>query len=85
MLSVRPMGALTMPVRHLRLALQGAEGALDVVRPIVADLTVGGHLDLPGADVSVSAGRPGAVTLPQTLDAAIDAGFTTRFPVGLTR
>jgi hypothetical protein len=82
MLSVRPMGALTMQLRHLRLALQGAEGALDVVQPIVADLTVGVYLDLPDADVPVSAGQLArwGVTLPQALDAAVAAGFGRPVP-----
>jgi hypothetical protein len=76
-LSVRPMGALTMQLRHLRLALQGAAEAVDVVQPIAADLSVGMYLDLPDADLAVSAAQLArwGVTLPQALDAAVAAGF----------
>ncbi len=81
-LSVRPMGTLTMQLRHLKLALQGAESGLDVVQPVVADLNVGPFLDLPEADAAVSAGMLArwGVGLPQTLDAAVAAGFGRPVP-----
>lgn len=83
LLSVRPMGAQSMQLRHLRLALQGAEQGLDVVQPIAADLAVGTYLDLPDADVAVSAAQLAqwGVTLPQALDAAVGAGFGQPVPV----
>lgn len=81
-LSVRPMGSLTMQLRHLRFALLGAAAGLDLVQPVVADLTVGIHLDLPDADVPVSADQLArwGVTLPQALDAAVAAGFGRPVP-----
>ncbi|WP_420120989.1 hypothetical protein [Nakamurella sp.] len=81
-LSVRPMGALTLQLRHFRLALQGAAAALDVVQPIAADLCVGPYADLPDADVPLSADQLArwGVTLPQVLDAAVVAGFGRPVP-----
>lgn len=81
-LSVRPMGAVTMQLRHFRLALQGADSGLDVVQPIAADLSVGMYLDGPDADLAVSAAQltRWGVTLPQALDAAVAAGFGRPVP-----
>lgn len=81
-LSVRPMGALTLQQRHLSLALRGALAGLDVVQPVVADLSVGLFLDLPGLDTAVSPtdlARWG-VSLPQALNAAVAAGFGRPVP-----
>lgn len=76
------MGALPMQLRHFRLALQGAEQGLDIVQPIAADLAVGTFLDLPDADLAVSAAQLArwGVTLPQALDAAVGAGFGRPVP-----
>lgn len=81
-LSVRPMGALPMQQRQFKLALRGALTALDVVQPIVADLTVGLYLDLPELDMAVSPTdlAQWGVTLPQALDAAVAAGFGRPVP-----
>lgn len=81
-LSVRPMGALPMQLRHFGLALRGAERGIDAVQPIVADLAVGTYLDLPGGDMAVSADQLAqwGVTLSQTLDAAVAAGFGRPVP-----
>lgn len=82
MLSVRPVGALPLQLRHLRLALQGALDGLDVVQPIVADLSVGMVLDLPDVDAAVSAAQLArwGVGLPQALDAAVAAAFDRPVP-----
>lgn len=56
-LSVRPLGVLSLQQRRLDLALRDAPGALNAFRPVVADLGIGLYLDLPEADVPVSEGQ----------------------------
>lgn len=83
-LSIRPMGSLTLQLRHFQLALQGAAAALDVVQPIAADVCVGPYADLPDADVPLTADQLArwGVGLPQVLDAAVAAGFGRPVPPG---
>jgi hypothetical protein len=81
-LAVRPVGALPLQIRRLQLGLQQAAYALDVVLPIVADVCVGPYLDLPDADLPVSAGMLAqwGAGLPHALDAAVSNSFGRTVP-----
>jgi hypothetical protein len=76
-LAIRPVGALPLQIRRLELAVQGAAHPMDVVQPIVGDICVAPYLDLPGADVPVSAGMLAqwGAGLPHALDAAVANSF----------
>jgi hypothetical protein len=81
-LGIRPVGGVSWQLRRLRLTIQGAGHTLGVVQPIVADICVGPYLDLPDADVPVSAGMLAqwGAGLPHALDAAVANGFGRQVP-----
>lgn len=73
-LSARPVGLTPFQIRAQRLALDGASDGIDAAAPIAGDYYVGAYLDLPTADVPVSARmlEDWGLTLDAVLDVAAD-------------